>query len=831
MSYRDLLQTVRGRRPSRFVVAACALALWMTPHVVAATDARTISGYVQHEDLRRVAQGTVALRDQEGELVTSTSTNDAGEFAMVAPQAGVFAVQAIQATYRSEHLVIVVSDDVPEPLVLTVTETRERALIIAAPLLPMLTVTETRERALTIAAPLLPTKTQSSSSTYSVSRQDIEALPRGNNLELADVLVTIPGAANGSLKQVHIRQDHANIQLRLDGVPIPDTVTTQFTDLIHPRAWERADLILGGMEAQYGNRTAAVIDITSKSGTRPGFGSLQVFGGSNETLLPSFEYGGTVGDRFRLYMMNNYLTTNRGIDPPTLGQSVHHDHGERNQTYLRGDYQLNNRNHLTWLLLNSVADYQIPTQPGQTPNNEIVGLIRSRTDSRFTPKPSEAIDENQEEHNQYSHFVWRHNVDANRFFSVAGYFRHSRATFTTDPYQVLAYTNDPDEPFSAGHQDRWGYAGGARIDYTHVFKNRHVIKAGLHLDRTTTTNKTRLFVFARDESDNPTGGVLARKADRRIIGYREEFWVQDQFTPNEWWTINVGVRLDHVHGYIEALQISPRIGVTYAPNDHHALHVFYGRLFTPPNLEAIPFQLLNTAGTTAAADDRTNNRTKPERSHSVEIGSTHALGDTAVLQLTGYYKLNKNMADAHQFNTTPLLNYFAFERGWQRGIEGTLKGTLANQLTGRASVAWGQCKGKGLQAGHFLLHEEELADIQTSEGIFCDHMQAITSSAVVTYRLFPRTTVSGQMLYGSGLRSSAPGAKTNSGHADSHTTYNLSITHAIPLPKQQKLLVGVDAVNLLDQHELLNIGERSVGLGVSHANMPRSIFFRTQWFF
>ena len=329
----------------------------------------------------------------------------------------------------------------------------------------------------------------------------------------------------------------------------------------------------------------------------------------------------------------------------------------------------------------------------------------------------------------------------------------------------------------------------------------------------------------------PVGGVINRNGNRRIIGYREEFWIQDQYTPNDQWTINLGLRLDNIHGYVEAFQVSPRIGVTYTPNKRNAFHAFYGRLFTPPNLEALPFQTLNLEGTTAAAEDPTNVKTQPERSHYVEIGSTHALGKRTVIQVTGYYKFNTNQADAHQFNTTPMLNYFAFERGWQRGIDFSLNSKLTDTLTARGNVAWGQCKGYGLQSGHFLLHEHELDDIRTSGGVFCDHSQTITSSAVVTYRPFTNTTVTAQMLYGSGLRSAEPGQKTNSGHADSNTTYNLSVTQVLPFAKKQKLLLAVDVVNLFDQHELLNIGEQSVGLGVSHANMPRSIFFRTQWFF
>ena len=151
-----------------------------------------------------------------------------------------------------------------------------------------------------------------------------------------------------------------------------------------------------------------------------------------------------------------------------------------------------------------------------------------------------------------------------------------------------------------------------------------------------------------------------------------------------------------------------------------------------------------------------------------------------MVQVTGYYKVNTNQADAHQFNTTPMLNYFAFERGWQRGIDFSVNATLTDTLTARGNVAWGQCKGYGLQSGHFLLHEPELDDIESSGGVFCDHSQTMTSSAVVTYRPFPNTTVTGQMLFGSGLRSTPPGGRTNSGHADPNTPNCLLYTSPSP---------------------------------------------------
>jgi hypothetical protein len=134
--------------------------------------------------------------------------------------------------------------------------------------------------------------------------------------------------------------------------------------VITPRAWERADIVLGGMEANVGNKTTALLDITTKSGTKPGFGSVQMFGGSNNTINPSFEYGGTIGQKFRYYFLNSHTATNRGIEPPTLGHSIFHGQSERNQTMFRGDYQHDNNNNFTLLFLNSIAKYQIPTLPG-----------------------------------------------------------------------------------------------------------------------------------------------------------------------------------------------------------------------------------------------------------------------------------------------------------------------------------------------------------------------------------------------------------------------------------------------------------------------------------
>ena len=765
----------------------------------------TITGTVQSQDLRRADQAIVQVRDQEGNVVTQGVTNQAGEFALEVPKEGTYSVSAVQDTYKSEYVVVKIGAEPPAPVTLTLAVTQEIALEIISPL------------------PAIQYK--ASSSTYQLSRKDVEILPRGNNNNVADVLLTIPSVVYGGLKQTHIRQDHANQQYRIDGIPIPDTVTGAFADIVPPRAWERSDIILGGMEAQYGNKTAVVVDITSKSGTKPGFGSIQVFGGSNETVNPSLEYGGTIGEKVRFYIMNSYVTTNRGLEPPTLGRTSYRNQSEKNNTYLRGDYQHDNKNNFSWIFLGSVAKYEIPTIPNLEANPDVLALL-----PEFTPTASQSVNQFQKENNQYTQLVWRHDLNASNFFSLGFYVRRGVADFQTDPLNALAYADDVNTAQTAS-QKRTAYSGGFRLDHTWVPDSHHLVKGGFQFDYSKANNSSQIYAF--DTSGGaPAGAPITLAASNQNVQTRQEIWLQDQWTLDDHWTLNVGVRGDLIQGFYNEGQVSPRVGVTYKLNQSNIFHAYYGRQFTPPNIEQVAFLNLNTQNTTAAPDDPTGFRPRAERSHYFEVGSYHAVSRFATVQVTGYYKLAHYLSDAGQFGSTPLLNFFAFERGWARGIDGQVAVKFDDKVTGRGTAGWGQCKGYGLQSGQYLLDQGEINDINSKGGVFCDHSQFVTSSAVLNYQLLERTNISGQMLYGYGLRTAEEGAKTNSSREPSYTVYNASITHVIPLPwHNQKMLLGFDLINMFNEKYFFNSGEGSIGLGIAHAGTPRSYFFRAQWFF
>src|SRR5579863_6825860 len=134
---------------------------------------------------------------------------------------------------------------------------------------------------------------QVGASTYTVTQVQIEALPAGQNTALNQVVLQSPGVAQDSFGQLHIRGEHNGLQFRLNGVILPEGLSV-FSQALSPRLAGQVELITGALPAEYGLRTAGIIDITTKSGAQPG-GDVSIYGGSHGDVEPSIEYGGTSG--------------------------------------------------------------------------------------------------------------------------------------------------------------------------------------------------------------------------------------------------------------------------------------------------------------------------------------------------------------------------------------------------------------------------------------------------------------------------------------------------------------------------------------------------------
>src|ERR1700761_5399548 len=134
---------------------------------------------------------------------------------------------------------------------------------------------------------------QTGASTYTLPRQAIEQLPGGENVQLNQVVLQMPGVAQDSYGQLHVRGDHANIQYRFNGVILPEGLSF-FGQVLSPRIADSIELLTGALPAEYGLRTAGILDIRTRSGLENG-GEVGVYGGSHGSYEPSIDYGGSGG--------------------------------------------------------------------------------------------------------------------------------------------------------------------------------------------------------------------------------------------------------------------------------------------------------------------------------------------------------------------------------------------------------------------------------------------------------------------------------------------------------------------------------------------------------
>src|SRR4029077_14111422 len=129
-----------------------------------------------------------------------------------------------------------------------------------------------------------------------INHQAIEALPQGTNTTLDKVLLQLPGVTQDSAAsgELHVRNEHGNLQYRINGIMLPDGVGA-FGQILDTGIVGSLALLTGALPAQYGLRTAGVLDIQTKADAFNNSGSVSLYGGSHGTITPSFEYDGTAG--------------------------------------------------------------------------------------------------------------------------------------------------------------------------------------------------------------------------------------------------------------------------------------------------------------------------------------------------------------------------------------------------------------------------------------------------------------------------------------------------------------------------------------------------------
>src|ERR1700694_98337 len=158
---------------------------------------------------------------------------------------------------------------------------------------------------------------------YTVGRDRLDTQAQGEIASFNQTILRFPGVTQDSFGQLHVRDEHGNLQYRIDDVLIPEGIPG-FGPELQTRFADNISLITGALPAQFGFRTTAVIDIHTKNGAVFQQGQASIYVGSFDTISPSVEYGGVTG-KLSYYVTASYLHSGIGIENPTPSDNPIHD--------------------------------------------------------------------------------------------------------------------------------------------------------------------------------------------------------------------------------------------------------------------------------------------------------------------------------------------------------------------------------------------------------------------------------------------------------------------------------------------------------------------------
>src|SRR5947207_6046743 len=146
---------------------------------------------------------------------------------------------------------------------------------------------------------------------YTVGPDRLNQQAQGEDAPFNQTILRFPGVAQDSFGQLHLRGEHANLQYRINDVLLPEGITG-FGQELDARFIDSVHLITGSLPAQYGFRTAGIVDIHTKNGAFEPGGEVSIYGGSYDTVKPSFEIGGSQG-KWNYFVDGSYNHNNFGV--------------------------------------------------------------------------------------------------------------------------------------------------------------------------------------------------------------------------------------------------------------------------------------------------------------------------------------------------------------------------------------------------------------------------------------------------------------------------------------------------------------------------------------
>ncbi|HTB22739.1 MAG TPA: TonB-dependent receptor [bacterium] len=636
---------------------------------------------------------------------------------------------------------------------------------------------------------------------YGMDQKALQALPQGANTPLDKVLLQAPGVSYDSAisnPDFHVRNEYANVQYRVNGIQLPDGVSA-LGPVLETGFVGKLSLLDGALPAQYGLRTAGVVDITTKADFDQG-GDVDVYAGTWGTLSPSFQVGGHAGST-QYFFTGRYMQSQQGLENAMPTADPIHDGTTQEKFFGYASTLLGDSSRLTYMAGAFVGQFQIPDVSGAEPMGD------------YGPASLDSTRINDNEYDQFYFGVLALQTHGDRVdtqWSV--YSRYAAIHFVPDVTMDLAY-NDV-----ASDVSRKSLLGGVQFDGSDRLTDAQTLRVGLDLS----AEETHVDDVATVLPDS--GGTISPDPEALNdytpkLGVNAGAYLQDEWRMLQDLTLNVGLRFDQMDQFTTGNQLSPRVALAYKPFDGTTLHAGMARYFTPPmQAQSTPSNLALFQNTTQQPVIPQDDPALPERATYYDVGWDQDLPAGFSTGVDTYYKASTDTLDDGQFGQAVVLEQFNYAYGYSEGAE--LKLNFARR--GLRAYANASCETTMVED---IVSNEYLIDDPAEFAYTADHYTPSSDSQKVSaswggsyHWRFLFASLDG--MYGSGLAAGFANEQNSPAYAQWNAAVGASCA---PWGDGKPLTLRVSANNLFDVSYILREAD-GIGEFASQYGPRRAVF-------
>ena len=543
---------------------------------------------------------------------------------------------------------------------------------------------------------------------------------------------SIAGAARAPTGEVHIRGQHAEYTYYVDGVPVPAGISGSLNELFDPQVVNQIDFQTGGWDAEYGNKNAAVVNITTRIPTGGFHFDVAAFGGSSRTGFPARTQstnGQSVtlsanSGKWGFFASGSRQATDMRREPvvfDTLHNAVENFHNDGTDLF-------------------GFAKLQYTAT-----DRDVVNIEVNRSRTRFAvpfDSVEGIIDDHQQDVNGFVNVGWRHQLGTEDLalgksseLFIGTFYRDGSLAYTPGLTDSATFVFPGDSNSYIIAEDRSFRTTGAKVDYTVRAHHGLEFKTGV---------LAQLTSGREDFSSKTNTGTAGPASNSNLNGSDIGIYAQTAIAPSDRWELRTGARFDNHNAPFAGnqSQLSPRVKLSFFPSPANTFWVYYARLFLPTNVEDLRAITSTSQGGVVAAP------TFPERDDFFELGFVHRFPFGVVSKISAYRKNSSPGIDDATVSGTAIVTSVNIAQVKITGLEGVLEIRPSGPFSGYVNLAINHAYGSHPITGGFFPPD-------SSPGFFdLDHDQRLSgvASAVYSSRGF---YLSATGIYGSGLTNGA----------------------------------------------------------------------------